>query len=159
MDKRSLMTCLLSAFEEELQALTQIVDSAQTAATDGEVVAEDRYDTRAIESAYLAGAQQARLGELRTIYAIYKQLPLREFDEDDEIEALAVVRLEGEPGPRSYFIGPQGGGLKVTVEGEEVMVITPPSPLGKQLMGKEVGDEVTIKVAGADQFFEIIEIA
>jgi len=152
------MTCLLEAFESELQVLAQIADAAHTAATDGEAVAEDKYDTRAIESAYLAGAQKARLRDLRTIHAIYKQLPVREFDEDDEIDALALVRLESELGERTYFIGPQGGGLKVSLDGEEVLVITPVSPLGKELIGKVVGDEQMIRVAGTDEPFEIVEI-
>jgi transcription elongation GreA/GreB family factor len=43
-----------------------------------------------------------------------------------------------------YFLGPARGGLDVDCEGKTVTVITPASPLGRQMVGKKLGDTVTL---------------
>ena len=64
------------------------------------------------------------------------------------IGALGELSDRGGRGPR-YFIGPGGGGLEVSHEGHSVLVLTPQSPLGRQLLGKRVGE--TIHVPGRDR--------
>ncbi|GLH31211.1 hypothetical protein BR1R5_05970 [Pseudomonas sp. BR1R-5] len=53
------------------------------------------------------------------------------------------------------FLGPEAAGLKIGEADALVTVITPRSPLGQQLIGKKVDDEVSL---GAQLFF-IIEVA
>ncbi len=44
-----------------------------------------------------------------------------------------------------YFLGPCAGGTSVEVDGDEVLVITPASPLGRDLMGKRAGDRISLR--------------
>ncbi|MNN69758.1 hypothetical protein D3C81_1855700 [compost metagenome] len=56
-----------------------------------------------------------------------------------------LVTLEDEDGQqRRLFLGPEAAGLKIGDGDELVTVITPRSPLGQQLMGKRVDDEVSL---------------
>ncbi|MBA2542894.1 MAG: GreA/GreB family elongation factor, partial [Deltaproteobacteria bacterium] len=48
-----------------------------------------------------------------------------------------------------------GGG---SVLAGDVQVITPASPLGRALVGKRVGDEVELKIAGKARMLEIVEL-
>ena len=48
-----------------------------------------------------------------------------------------------------YFIGPKAGGTEVVHGGQTVLVITPESPLGKQLMGQKQGDVLKLTLANA----------
>jgi transcription elongation GreA/GreB family factor len=41
-------------------------------------------------------------------------------------------------------MGPAEGGLEVQMDGQEIMVITPASPLGARLMGKLTGDAIAL---------------
>ena len=43
-------------------------------------------------------------------------------------------------------------------QGEEVVVITPQSPLGQTLMGRKAGDHWTTKLAGATVKYHILSI-
>jgi transcription elongation GreA/GreB family factor len=55
----------------------------------------------------------------------------------------------------AYLLAPRAGGTEVTVEGQEVMVITPQSPLGRQLIGHRQGDSVKIDLAGRTETHRI----
>ena len=48
--------------------------------------------------------------------------------------ALVEVELDGDKS--IYFLGPRAGGTEVVQDRKEILVITPQSPLGEQLMGK-----------------------
>ncbi len=50
------------------------------------------------------------------------------------------MEIAGTKAPSSwYFLGPRAGGLEVTVDGLTVLVVTPTSPLGRELLGKSAG--------------------
>jgi transcription elongation GreA/GreB family factor len=70
-----------------------------------------------------------------------------------------VVELETERTLGTYFIGPRSGGLEVEFEGAEITVITPQSPLGQQLMGKNSGQRWTAKFNGARTTYRIVSVA
>ncbi len=62
-------------------------------------------------------------------------------------------------GARSlYFIGPKSGGLEIEHQRKEIMVITPQSPLGQNLMGKQRGHRWTAKVGGAQIKYHILSV-
>jgi transcription elongation GreA/GreB family factor len=56
------------------------------------------------------------------------------------------------------FLGPAAGGLKVEEGGEEIIVITPGSPLGRALLGKSAGDRVEMPAGSAEKAYEIVEV-
>ena len=85
----------------------------------------------------------------------YRTLTLQRFEDGARIRLSALVTLEAEDGEtRTLFIGPQEGGLKFKPDGVEVLVITPGSPLGKDLIGKCVGDVANI----GKKDFEIVRV-
>ncbi|MFT4704848.1 MAG: hypothetical protein ACI81R_002556 [Bradymonadia bacterium] len=114
--------------------------AAQDEATNDETKQESKYDTRAIEAAYLAQAQGGRLAETERALGIFEQLSSD--GSRDRVDGPCYCELLTEEGVRHYFIGPVAGGLKVEVAGERVLVITPASPLGKSLLGCEPDDEL-----------------
>ena len=44
-----------------------------------------------------------------------------------------------------YFLGPKAGGTEVAIDGTSVTVITPQSPLGRQLVGRKLGEVVGLQ--------------
>jgi transcription elongation GreA/GreB family factor len=76
----------------------------------------------------------------------------------DEIDVGALVVAEANKERSFYFIGPRAGGTEVSHEGNEVLVITPQSPLGQQLVGRKEGDKVKLEIAGARTEFRIASV-
>jgi transcription elongation GreA/GreB family factor len=72
-------------------------------------------------------------------------MTLQTFRDETPIRLSALVELESDQGEtRTLFIGPREGGMKLQLQGREVMVITAASPLGAQLIGKCAGEVVMI---------------
>ena len=71
------------------------------------------------------------------------------------LSSMQVLESDG-GNHRSLFLGPAAGGLKVDFNNNEVVVITPDSPLGRDLLGKEVGDVIEIKVEGSLIEYELL---
>jgi transcription elongation GreA/GreB family factor len=52
----------------------------------------------------------------------------------------------------------RSGGLEVEYKGSEIMVITPHSPLGQQLMGKKAGQRWTTSFNGSRMNYRIVSV-
>jgi hypothetical protein len=98
MKKRELVEKLVAELGREIGVLKQAAMASREAATHEEAKPENDKDTRAIEAAYLAGAQAERVRELERDLNALSFLTLRAFGEGDAIgiSALVEVDLEGE---------------------------------------------------------------
>ncbi len=153
MNKATLLTCIVQTLESDMQVLRRAAQAAYEAATAEENIAENKYDTLGLEASYLATGQARRTAEIRQALLTYQQLLLRDYDDSLGVQVSNLVTLEDEQGEqRLLFLGPEAAGLKIGEGDEQVTVITPRSPLGQQLLGKKVEDEVNL---GAQVFFII----
>lgn len=158
-DKNKILDAFLRELERELNTLIEAAFEAKEAATSEEARAENEYDTRGLEASYLAGAQSKRAGELRDFINQLKKIKIRSYRESDEIEATALIEIEidGEE-KKWFFMVPQEGGAKVTIDGLSILLISPESPLGQEIYGKRVGDAFEFETRGQLREYEIISV-
>ena len=147
-NKRALLDRILARLQSELDMLTQAALATHAEATDEENKAEDKYDTRGLEASYLAIGQSKAAEEAAQAVAQFAVLPARDFRPSEPISLGAVVMLETSGRPTYYFMGPRAGGTEIEHEGRTIMVITPQSPLGRQLMGRLEGDQLQLDLGG-----------
>lgn len=138
--KTALRDELVRVLREALAA----AESAHAATVEGafhsEAKAESDKDTRAVEQSYVARGQAMRVEELRTGVAEVERMSLAP---SEKIKAGSLVVAEdADGGEKRYFVAPAGGGT--ALGGGTVQVVTPKSPLGRALCGKEVDDEVEL---------------
>jgi hypothetical protein len=144
-NKTELLARIVARLQAELELLTAAALATHAEATDEENKAEDKYDTRGLEASYLAHGQSKAAEETALALAQFQTLVLREFTAAEPIGLGALVALEG---AARYFIGPRAGGTEIELHGTAVLVITPQSPLGRQLLGRRQGDTVQLDVGG-----------
>ena len=140
MNKRSLVKKILSQLRDELESYSRAARSAQAEATHEQNKAENKYDTRGLEAAYLAGAQSRQAAETQSAIESFEKLSLKEFAIGDPIDLSAFVEVEAGNERICFFVGPCKGGLEIKQGGKEVLVLTPQAPLGAQLVGRKTGD-------------------
>jgi transcription elongation GreA/GreB family factor len=146
MDKSALTRSIIRQLEAELALQTEAAHGSREEATNEESKAEDRFDMRSQSAAYLAAGQARLASEIAGAIAAWNALVLRAFGPADRIGSGALVTLEAGGRETAYFVGPQSGGLEAR-DGELVaIVVTGSSPLGRQLIGRGVGD--TVQIAG-----------
>jgi transcription elongation GreA/GreB family factor len=71
----------------------------------------------------------------------------------------ALVELDVDGTTSTYFIGPRSGGLEIKHRREEIMVITPQSLLGQNLMGKKAGERWAAKLGGSAVRYHIVSVS
>lgn len=158
MNKPAVLEKILHQLRAELVLFTATAQATHAEATHEENKAEDKYDTRGLEASYLAMGQLKQAEETRLAVQTFEALPARAFGPDDTISLGALVVLEGQ-GRNCYLIGPRAGGTEVKVNGQMVLVITPQSPLGRQLMGRKQGDNLQLDLGGKSSPVRIVSVA
>src|SRR5664279_3104389 len=140
MKKAELLKQIISSLTESLAVLEKAARASHEEATHESSKAESKYDTRGLEAAYLAGGQARQAREILDSIKSYEALAAREFASGEPIELTALVELDADGAHSTYFIGPKNGGLEIKHGRKEIMVITPLSPLGQNLMGRKAGE-------------------
>ena len=163
MNKNAVYLLMLEKLEIDLDVLQRAAQTAYEAATHAENIAENKYDTLGLEASYLATGQARRVEEIRQALKNCQAMVLAPFNPAQGIEVGALVNLEAGNGSGSgsgqwLFLAPDAAGLKLVHDEHTVTVITPRSPLGAALLGKQPDDEVLINIAGVAQGFTVCEV-
>ena len=159
MNKRALVEKIIAQLAEEVESYARSARASQAEATDEQSKAENKYDTRGLEASYLAHGQSRQAAEMEEAIAQFHALPLREFGAGEAIDLGALVEVDRAGKTARYFIGPRAGGTEISHAGKTVLVITPQSPLGRQLMGAKAGDRLQIDVGGAREDCRVNAVA
>ena len=161
MNKTDILQLILEQLTHDLAVQFNAAIAAHEASTHEENIPDNKYETLALEASYIAQGQANRAQEIKRALETYKQLMLQRFDDDSTIRLTALVTLAGDDATtRTFFIGPLEGGMKVVdpLTETEIVVITPASPLGRDLIGKTVGDLVRIGTGSGCKEFEIVGV-
>lgn len=159
MDKFLLRQQVLDRLAEDLMQAEQAAQAAHETATHEENVAENKYDTLGLEAAYLATGQARRAEGIRQALADWRQFSPRPYDASKGVQLGALVCLVDSGGKQQQiFIGPDGGSMKLVSGAKRVQVISSDAPLGRAMLGKFEGDEVSIQIAAARQQFEVLRV-
>lgn len=157
--KRIIIGKIVEQLTEQLATLAGASRAMHADASDEQNKAEDKYDTRGLETAYLASSQARLATEIEQALATYQALEPRKFPKGALIDIAALVELDSRGECVWYFLGPKSGGMEIHHNGTEVLVITPESPLGQQLIGKKVGERINFQTRGPAQEFRVISVS
>ncbi len=149
MQKQDIVQAIVAIIEKELASATRSARETADEATDDESRPENKYDTRGLEASYVASAQAHYAKDLLDALQAYRNLTLPE-SSNGCIALGSLVTTLSSSGRARFFIGPARGGLEINLESEimnresisdSITVLTPSSPLGTQLLGKQVGSK------------------
>lgn len=135
------LEAVVAALIEQVEVARAQAAIAHDEATNEETRQEGKYDTRAIEAGYLAEAQARRRAEVEQALGLLRGVA--EGPPRDHVDGPCLVHLERPDGVAFYLLAPAAAGLRVDVGGQVVRVLTPSSPLGRELLGAEVDHELS----------------
>lgn len=141
-DKAALRRAILTHLEAELAVLAAAAQSSRDEATNEENRQEGKYDMRAQSAAYLAAGQSKLATELAEAIAAYRSLSVTPLPPGSAVTVGALLVVESAGRRNRFLLGPARGGLEVPFESDTVTVVTPASPLGRQLLGRTAGEVV-----------------
>jgi transcription elongation GreA/GreB family factor len=152
--KKDIHAALCAHLRAEHDAALRAHKKTREGATHEEAKPENDKDTRALEQSYVERGQAKRVLDLETALADTEKMALRAFGEEDPIALGALVVVMEDDSEKTFFLAPAGGGHKVG----EVLIVTPEAPIGRALLGKKLGDEPDVVVAGKKRTLEIVRV-
>jgi transcription elongation GreA/GreB family factor len=158
MNKRAIIKKITARLREELEIYFRAAQFSRAEATHEQSKAESKYDTRGLEASYLARGQSRQAAEIEAAIAEFEKLPVKKFGADEPIGLGALVELETGGENLFYLIGPRAGGTEILHDQKEILVITPQSPLGEQLLGKKSGGQPHLNLGGLKQKAKILRV-
>jgi len=155
MDKRKIVKAVHTVLEEELRRQLAAQQTAADGATHAEARAETKWDTCGLEQSYLAR------GHAKQFETLARQAEeLRIFVPPDftgqPIGTGALIEAEMNGDALVFFLLNCGGGTELLVDGIEITVITPESPVGAAVIGKRQGETYSFR-AGAEGKIRCVE--
>ena len=158
-NKAAIVKKIIASLDAELALLAASARAAHAEATHEQSRAENKYDTRGLEASYLAHGQSRQAAETLQAREEFHSLKLRTFGPEDAIDVSALVELENQAGLALYFIGPRAGGTEVDHQKKTIVVMTPQSPLGRQLLGRRQGDQLEVEIGGTRSEYTIKNVS
>ena len=140
MNKAALIKAIVDALRIEFDTLHSTSQKTRAAGNDAESKAEGKYDTRSTEDNYLADGLARQAHATAQAAAAYEKFTAPTFASGTPIDLGALVQLALPDETHWFFLGPAGGGIEVNCDGIPITVLTPESPLGRQLVGLNPGD-------------------
>jgi transcription elongation GreA/GreB family factor len=156
MNKIQLHQQLMTHLQKQLNNAQVAAKSAHETATNEENIAENKYDTLALEAAYLAHGQSQRALRCQADIDACVSLPLRSSLEG-AIGSL-VVLVDQHEQAKYLFICPVAGGVKLQWQQHTVLVVTPESPIGAMLLGQKIDAEVSMTINNKIHHYDILQI-
>jgi transcription elongation GreA/GreB family factor len=160
-DKLAVRKALEDALQRALDTMVQAARATREGAIHEDSRAEGDKDMRSTEQSYLARGQAMRVEDLAEQLQRLRADKLVAFGEDAPVAvgALVLVEVEQDAARRAFFVSPYGAGVVLRVDGVEVTVVTPSSPMGSALLGKHAGDDFELTTRGLVRSFVIESIA
>ncbi len=153
-NRSSLREELLARLQANLEQLLHAHHETLEGATHEEARPENSKDTRALEQSYLARGQAARVEEARR--AVAEVAAMHFSAGHGTVVTGSLVTTSEDDVERVLFVAPHGGGS--VLAGGSVHVVTPMSPLGRAIVGREVGDVCEVVTGGLERAIEIVSI-
>lgn len=158
MNKSVLIKKIIAELGSALETLTKAARASHAEATHEQSKADNKYDTRGLEASYLARGQARQVAETEDAIKQFEALPLVKIGPGELIQLSAFVELQSKDEQLFYFVGPRSGGTEFKHGKKDVLVITPQSPLGQQLMGKKQGDRLKIEIGGTKEEYVVASV-
>ncbi len=155
-EKKTVIDQLKANIQKELDAAKQAYDTSHKHATDQDLKADGKYDTRSIEAGYLAGAQMKRVNELEEEFKLIEEVNIDHKPDMVSVGSLISLRHNGQE--RFYFISSTSGGTMINVEGQVVLIISAFSPIGTEVLSLKAGESFEVEVAGKTREYDLIGI-
>lgn len=144
MDKAALLAAILEKLRDDFEQRQRVSKQTRAAGNDAESRAENKYDTLSTEENYLADGLAKQALAAAQAAATLEKMHLADYGPNAAIDLGALVEVEFADRSREwFFLAPAAGGTEIEHSGNTVIVLTPESPLGAQLLGRKTGESTT----------------
>jgi hypothetical protein len=144
LDKSEIIKALLEVMESNLRRQFDANKNASDGATNAESRAETKWDTCGLEASYLARGHALQFKQTAAQVDELRAMEPQSFV-GKQIGVGALVEVDSDGETMFFFLMNHGGGTELKLDFGEVTVVTPESPVGVAMQGKEQGNRYQLK--------------
>lgn len=137
-DKRLIIEKLVSQLEQKTQIIAKAAENARQDSIVAEGRMQTRYGSEKEESGYLADGLMMRRNSVEQGIGVLSKLQLPENPE--RVTSGTLVRVREGSDLSYYFVLPYGGGETLEINGGEITILSPVSPIAKAMVNKRRGE-------------------
>lgn len=157
-NKAEVHEALLERLRTLVFRMADLARDTASAVTHEDNKSEGDKDMRSTEQSYIARGQAMRTEELAEALQRVEAFQPPSYAGERPIAGGALVRVDVEGESRWLYMLGWGGGTELTIRDQTVLVITPSSPVGRQLVGKLAGDAFELAQGGKLREWVIEEV-
>ena len=156
--KKKIVEARIEKLNHELIEVENAAKSTRDLATAPDLKSEGKYDTRAIEAAYLASAQNKRVEEIKLDIQMLEDLEIHVETPASllQLGSLGLISCNGQE--RYYFISSTSGGSMLMIDNHPILVISVFSPIGDAALGLGVGESFEVETPKEIRQYEILQV-
>jgi len=144
-DKAVLRDALVARLETEWESLLSSAQDAFNMATDAEHQSRSKYETFSLEASYLARGQAERVAGLRADLDALRGMSIDSCAAEDPVRLGSLIACYLPDGSVAYsYLVPVAGGERLNSALGEVQTVSAATPLGRKLLGKRMGETVSV---------------
>lgn len=157
-DKKKIVQQLIEKLKTELIEVERAARSTRDLATAPDLKSEGKYDTRAIEAAYLASAQNKRVEEIKLDIQMLDDLEIQIETPSSKLQlgSLGLISCNGQE--RYYFISSTSGGSMMMIDENPILVISVFSPIGDAALGLSKGESFEVETPKEIRQYKVIAV-
>jgi hypothetical protein len=157
LNKNYILKRVIAQIERREETIKNSAERSRDASNNAPGRMESRYDSTKMEHGYLADSLNFARVEIQGGLEILSGFSLPE--DNKKISLGSLVEIQSHDGIKmKVFILPYGGGETVEEEEEEITIITPESPIGREIMGKDAGYQFILPTKRKPISYRISEI-
>ncbi len=154
--KQKIVEQLKEKIKQQLKTASESFQSAKELTSSEDSKSEGKYDTRAIEAGYLAGAQKQRIDELEKELQLIESI---EFHPSNNVSIGSLIEMEFNEKNQLYFLSSTSGGTMLMVENKPILVISAFSPIGNEVVGLSCGESFELETPKETRVYTIKSIS
>jgi transcription elongation GreA/GreB family factor len=155
LNKQTILNTLIENLKKELSDVEAAAHSARALATADDLKSEGKYDTRAIEASYLAGAQAKRVEEIKLDIQMLEETELQN---SSKLQMGSLALIEHNNQKRYYFLTSTSGGTMLMIDGNPVLVISVFSPIGNEALGLTKGESFEVETPKEIRNYKVLDV-
>jgi len=160
-DKQKLLNQLISQVKQGIKRVTHGRDKAADEAINAPGAMQSHHDMTKMEQSAVADGLDKNVRQDKEGLALLTNQEFKTQLQKPSLKIIpgCVVRLyhERTKEKTDYFIAPYGGGKEMKTPRGYICVMTPASPIGKELIGRVTGDIIQIEIDGKQQDYAIFD--
>jgi len=142
--KKEVVDKLLELLKEKLISIRKEIDQTRQAAIEAPGRMQSRHDSSKQELSYLVDGLLNLLTDFQRDIVILERFKI-EKSKSEGITIGSIIQVKTEGGENFYCILPGGGGTIIDINRiGKITIVTPQTPLARSLLGKKVGDCITV---------------